>query len=116
MIADMLSNKRINQIVTELLIRGKTLNIYLVFIRQSYFVLLKSIRLSSKCYFIMEIPNKRELQQTTYNHSSYIKFKDFMNDFTSYNVLQNHVFIIYWCSSLCFRKNLLETTNHDKWW
>ena len=27
----------------------------------------------------MEIPNKRELQQTTYNHSSYIEFKDFMN-------------------------------------
>ena len=27
----------------------------------------------------MKIPNKRELQQITFNHSSDIDFKDFMN-------------------------------------
>ena len=32
MIADMLSNKKLNPIVTELFIRGRKLNIYLVFI------------------------------------------------------------------------------------
>ena len=37
MIADMLSNKKLNLIVTELFIRGRKLNIFLVFIRQSYF-------------------------------------------------------------------------------
>ena len=37
MIADMLSNKRFNPIVTELFIRGRKLNISLVFIAQSFF-------------------------------------------------------------------------------
>ena len=37
MIADMLSQKKLNQLVTELFVRGRKLNIYLVFITQSYF-------------------------------------------------------------------------------
>ena len=37
MIADMLSNKKFNSIVTELFIRGRKLSIYVVFITQSYF-------------------------------------------------------------------------------
>ena len=36
MIADMLSNKKLNPIVTELFIRGRKLNISLVFITQTY--------------------------------------------------------------------------------
>ena len=38
MIADMLSNKKLNPIVTELFIRGRKLNISLVFITQSYLI------------------------------------------------------------------------------
>ena len=45
MIADMLSNKKLNLIVTELFIRGGKLNISLVFITQSYFPVPKNIRL-----------------------------------------------------------------------
>ena len=41
MIADMLSNKKLNPIVTELFIRGRKLNISLVFITQSYFTVTK---------------------------------------------------------------------------
>ena len=41
MIADMLSNKKLNQIVIELFIRGRKLNISLVLITQSYFVVPK---------------------------------------------------------------------------
>ena len=37
MIADMIHNKNLNSIVTELFIRGRKLNISLVFITQSYF-------------------------------------------------------------------------------
>ena len=37
MIADMLSNKKLNPIVTELFIRGRKLNISLVFITKFYF-------------------------------------------------------------------------------
>ena len=79
MIADMLSNKKLNPIVTELFIRGRKLNISLVFITQSYFAVPKNIRLNSTHYFVMKIPNKRELQQIAFNHSSDIDFQDFMN-------------------------------------
>ena len=61
MITDMLSNKKSNPIVTKLFIRGRKLNIYLVFITQSYFAVPKNIRLNSTHYFVMKIPNKREL-------------------------------------------------------
>ena len=79
MIADMLSNKELNPIVTELFIGGRKLNISLVFIKQSYFAGPKNIRLNSTYYFVMKIPNKRELQQIAYNHSSDIDFQDFMD-------------------------------------
>ena len=41
MIGDMLSNKQINPVVTELFIRGRKLNISLVFVTQSYFAMPK---------------------------------------------------------------------------
>ena len=47
MIPDMLSNKKLQQIATELFIRGRKLNISLVFMTQSYFVVPKIIRLNS---------------------------------------------------------------------
>ena len=58
MIADMLSNKKRNPIVIELIIRGRKLNISLAFITHSYFAVPKYIRLNSVHYFIMKIPNK----------------------------------------------------------
>ena len=89
MIADMLSNKNLNPIVTELFIRDRKLNISLVFIAQSYSAMLKNIRLKSTHYFIMKTPNKQELQQITFNHSSDIEFKDFMKFYK--NILQVHI-------------------------
>ena len=63
MISDMLtSNKKLNLVITELFIRGKKLNISLLFITQSHFAVPKNIRLNSTHYFVMKIPNKRELQ------------------------------------------------------
>ena len=79
MIADMINNNKLNPIVTELFIRGRKLNISIVFITQSYFKVPKDVRLNSTRFFIMKIPNKRELQQIALNHSSDIDFKDFMN-------------------------------------
>ena len=69
----MLSNKKLNPIVFKLFSRGRKLNISLVFITQPYFAVLKNIRLNSTHYFVMKIPNKREL------HSLDIDFQDFMN-------------------------------------
>ena len=79
MIADMISNNKLNRIVTELFIRGRKLNISIVFITQSYFKVPKDVRLNSTLFFIMKIPNKRELQQIALNRSSDIDFKDFMS-------------------------------------
>ena len=78
MIADMINNKRLNSIVTELFIRGKKLIISFVFVTQSYFKVPKDIRLNSTHFFIMKIPNERELQQIALNHSSDISSKDFI--------------------------------------
>ena len=62
MITDMLRSKKRNPIVTELFFKGRKLNTSLVFITKSYFVAPKYIRLNSIHYFVMEIPNKIELQ------------------------------------------------------
>ena len=78
MIADMINNKKLNPVVTELFIRGRKLNISIVFIAQSYFKVPKDVRLNSTHFSILKTPNKRELQQTALNHSSDIDFKDFM--------------------------------------
>ena len=99
----MLSNKNINPVVTELFIKGRKLNISLVFITQAYFTVPKNIRLNST-HYEMKIPNKRELQQTKFDHSSDIDFQDLMNLYKK--VLQNH--IPSSDNPLNFRKNLLE--------
>ena len=74
MIADMINNKKLNPVVTELFIRVRKINISIVFIMQSYFKVPKDVRLNSTHFFIMKIPNKRELQQIALNHSSDIDF------------------------------------------
>ena len=68
MIAGILSNKKRNPVVTELFIRGRKLNISLVFITQPYFAVPKN----------------------AFNHLSDIKFQDF-RIFTK-NVLKNHIY------------------------
>ena len=78
MIADVINNEKLNPVVTGLLIRGRKLNISIVFITQSYFKVSKDVRLNSTHFFIMKISNKTELQQIALNHSSDIDFKDFM--------------------------------------
>ena len=45
MIADILSNKKPNSLVTKLFVTGRDVNIYLVFITKSYFAFPKNIRL-----------------------------------------------------------------------
>ena len=62
MIADMVHNKKLNSIVTELFIGS-----------------LPNHTLNTSHFFITKIPNKRELQQTAINYSSDINAKDFTN-------------------------------------
>ena len=78
MMADMINNKKLNPIVTELFIRGRKLNISVVFITQSYFKMPIVVTLNYTHFFIMKVPDKRELQQIDLNHSSNIDFKYFI--------------------------------------
>ena len=79
MIADMIQNKKLNSIVIELFIRGRKINISLVFITQSYFKVPKDVRLNTTHFFITKILSKRELQQIAINHLYDIRTEDFVN-------------------------------------
>ena len=52
MIADMINNKKLDSIVTELFIRGREINISLVFITQSYFRVPRDVRLSTMTFLL----------------------------------------------------------------
>ena len=115
MIADMKSNKKLSHITAELFLRGRKLNISLIFISQSYLEVPKTIRLDITHYFIMKIPNKREFQQIAANHSSDMDFKDFMKLSKEYykepySFLVNDMFLSS-DNPLRFRKNLLQNDN-----
>ena len=108
----MINKKKLDSIVTELFIRDRKLNISIVFITQSYFKVPKHVRINSMHFFIMKIPNKRELQQIALNHSSDIDFKDFMNIYKKYNK-EPYSFLVNDATlpsddPLRFRKNLLR--------
>ena len=70
----MINNKKLNSIITQLFIRGRKLNISLVFITQSYFKVPKDVTLNTTHFFIMKTRNKKELKQIGLNHSSDIDF------------------------------------------
>ena len=112
MIADMSNNKKLKSIVTELFIRGRKLNISLVFITESYFKVPKDVRLNTTHFFIMKIPNEKELQQIALNHSSDIDFKGFIKIYKKctnkpYSFLVNDTTLVS-DNPLRFRKNLLN--------
>ena len=73
MIASKINNKKINPVVTEWFIRRRKLNISILFITQSYFKVPKDVRQNSTHFFIIEIPNKRELQQIALNQLLILK-------------------------------------------
>ena len=63
MIADMIYNKKLNSIITELFIRGRKLNISLDIITQSYSKVPKDVRLNTSQFFNAKIPNKRDFNK-----------------------------------------------------
>ena len=114
MIPDMINNKKLNPVVTELIIRGGKLNISIAFIIQSYFRGPKDVRLNSTHFFIMETPNKREFKQIALNPSSDIDFKDFIKIYKKcnaepYSVLVNDITLPS-DNPLKFGKNLFYRT------
>ena len=107
----MKSNKRLSLKVTELFLRGRKLNISLAVRSHSYCKVPKTIRLNATHYFIMKIPNKRQLLQIASNHLPDNDFKGFMKlckDYTKeqYSFLVNDTTLSS-DNPLRFRKNLL---------
>ena len=118
MIADIIKNKKLNSKVTKLFIRGRKLNISLVFITRSYFKVPKDVRRNTSHFFIAKIPSKRELQQIAINHLSDISTKDFANIYKKctaepYSFLVNDTTLAL-DNPLRFRKLFLKyNKNHD---
>ena len=75
----MIHNKKLDLIATKLFIKGRKLNISLVFIIQSYFKVPKDVTLNATHFFIAKIPNRRELQEIARNNSSDISTKYITN-------------------------------------
>ena len=78
MISHVMSDKKAQQVLKELFIRCRKLNISLCFLTQSYFSVPKDVRLNCTRYIIFKLNNKRELQNTGINHSPNIDYKDFI--------------------------------------
>ena len=119
MIADIIKNKKLNAIVTELFVRGRKLNISIVFITQSYSKVVKDVRLNTTHFFISKVPNRRELQQIAMDHSSDISTKDFENIYRKCTAEPYSFFVndttLASDNPLRFRKNLFNiyNKNHD---
>ena len=72
----MLCHKKSQQILKDLFIRCRKLNISICFLTQSYFSVPKDVRLNFTHYILFKLNNKRELQNMAINHSADIDYKD----------------------------------------
>ena len=109
MIADMINNKNLNPVVTELFIRGRKLYISTVFITQSYFKVSKGFRLNSTQFLLWKFQIKKNY---VLNHSSNINFKNFIKIYEKctaeiYYFLVNYATLSSY-NPLSFRKNLMK--------
>ena len=92
MISHVMSDKKAQQVLKELFIKCRKLNISLCFLTQSYVSVPNDVRLNCTDYIIFILNNKRELQSIAINHSSDINYKDFVNIYRNctketYNIL-----------------------------
>ena len=78
MVSHVMSNKKAQQVLKDLFIGGKKLNVSLEFLIQSCFSVPKDVRLNCTHYFIFKLNNNRELQNIAINHSADINYKDFV--------------------------------------
>ena len=78
MISHVMSDKKAQQILKDLFIRRRKLNISLCLLTQSYFSVPKDVRLNCTHYFLFKLNNKRELQNIAINHSADIDYDDFI--------------------------------------
>ena len=114
MIADIMTNKKCQSLIKELLIRCRKLNISLLFITQSYFSVPKDVRLNSTHYLIMKINNRKELQNIAINHSADIDYQVFIKIYRE-RTKEIYIFLTIDTTTLSssnplrLRKNLFDT-------
>ena len=118
--ADTMRSKKFQTIIKELFIRCRKVNISLVFITQSYFSFPKDVRLNSTHYLIMEINNRKELQNIAINHSSDIDYNDFVRIYREctrkpYSFLTIDTTLLA-SDPVRFKKNLLPSYKNDSNW
>ena len=120
MIADLMSNKKIQAIIKNLFIRWKKLNLSLVFITQSYFSFPKDVRLNSTHYLIMKTNNRKELQNIAINQSADIDYNDFVKIYREFT-REPYSFLtidtaLPASDPLKFRKDLIPSYKNDSNW
>ena len=113
--ADIMSNKKIQAIFKELFISYRKLNISLKFITQSFSVP-KDVTLSSTHYLIMKINNRKELQNIAINHLADIDYNNFVRIYSEctrkpYSFLTIDTTLPA-SDSLRFRKNLQPSSKN----
>ena len=112
LIADMINNKKLHSVVTELFLWGWKLNISLVFTTQSYFQVAKDVTVNTTHFFFIKIPNRRELQEIATNHSADINFDEFKRLYRKC-IAEPYSFLVIDTTlpsdnALGFRENLLK--------
>ena len=75
MVSHVMSDKKAQQILKDLYIRCRKLNISL-FLTQSYFSVPKDVRLNCTHYILFKLNNRRGLQNIVIDHSAHIDYKD----------------------------------------
>ena len=108
-IANMISNEKRNSIITELFIRGKKLNISIVFMNKSFFEVPKEVRFYTLVFWKFQT---KDIQQIAISHSSDIDFEGFMNIYGKC-IAKPYSFVVSDATlpsdnPSCFRQNLLK--------
>ena len=104
LIANMFSNKKVTPVVTDDLLEIENKFFFLLLLHNLFF------SVNSTRYFIMEIPDQQELQQTEINYLSNIEFKDFMKFYKKKRAAKSYSYLVIDCilpldNPLHFRKN-----------
>ena len=77
-ISHVMSDKNAQNVLKDLFIRCRKLNISLCFLTQSYFSVPKDVRINCTQYILFKLNNKRELQNIAINHSADTDYDDFV--------------------------------------
>ena len=101
MISHVMSDKKFQQVLKDLFIRCRKLNISLCFLIQLYLSVSKDVRLNCTHYILFKLNSRRELQNIAFNHSADVEYKDFI--------------IIYrYCAREPFNSLTIDTTKDKK--